>query len=576
MQDGLGIHYWYFKKSPMLTFSKFGKKGRLGNQLFHLAGMIGFAKKFDQPLKMPAWMYMRYFNPNEYVKEGQAPIRMQRRIEEDQFHYVEDYWRELSSGDWDVSAWLQSEKYWEHCKDEIKRVFTWESNYEAGVIKKIPVDFTNAIAISVRRGDYVKNENYDLLPVSYYMQALMKEFPDFLDRQIMIFSDDIPYCKLHFEGLPNVWYADALSDIAQLCVLSHCNNFIIANSTFSWWGAYLAELRNPDAKIVRPNYLFAGPLLKKSDSKDHWPDRWTVYDHKEGGVAKKYDLKDVTFTVPLTFDHMDRRQNAELNICLIQRVFDTNVMIMEALTDHFGYMAQYSEYYKVDYEFFHRTRMLNDMAWLAKTPFVANWDADVAVPEVQILVAVEWLRRDLADGVYPYDGRFARVPRADWFKQLEKELDLGIYKNTGFKGTRGHVDRSSVGGAVIWNKQKFFEGGGENENFKSYAPEDAERWDRFHLLGFRIARVKGQLYHMDHFIGPNSKSSGHGFKEHNHQYYHEFKSYTTAEELWAHVRSWPWFTNGFSGEPQTGSTLHIGTGGPITADSINEFIDSQL
>lgn len=518
----------------MLTFSRFGKRGRLGNHLFHLAGMIGFSNKYNQELRLPPWSYKKYFKS----QHTEQLVRGWKDIDEDDFHFSPDHWASLASGNWDVAAWLQTEKYWEHCKEEVKAALTWEPGFEKQVLNSVKVP-ENAIAISIRRGDYVNNRNYDLLPVSYYMQALMQEFPDWLDRNIMIFSDDIAYCKIHFSGLPNVWFAEGLSDIVQLCVMSKCQGFVISNSTFSWWGAYLAELRDPSVKIVRPAYLFAGPLKQKSNSKDHWPERWVKYDHK----GKKYDLKDVTFTIPVMHDHADRRHNLNLIVCLLQQAFDTNVVVGEGITRLFEYMGEYCEYRHFELEHFHRTKMLNAMAIVAKTPIIANWDADVCVPEVQVVVAVELIRKDRMDGVYPYDGRFARVPRKEWFGALEIELDLGIFKDHRFKGTRGLVDRSSVGGAVIWNRAKFFEGGGENEGFISHAPEDAERWDRYRFLGYRIGRVDGQLFHMDHWVGPNS-SNGHGHKEHNGRVWAEFRKLLDSgdkEGMWKYVRGWGWY-----------------------------------
>lgn len=529
----------------MITFSRFGKMGNLGNQMFQLASMIGMAKKYGQELRMPNWMHKRSFNGLPYIIS--ETVKGFNVVHEgpEHYHYTPEHWDRLATGNWDVSGWLQTEKHWEHAIDEVKTMFTWDKNFLQHCVTGSKItDLENSIAISVRRGDYVGNPNYDLLPVSYYMQALMKEFPDYLDRQILIFSDDIPYCKIHFEGLPKVVFVEHPA-MVQLCLMSQCGGFVIANSTFSWWGAYLAELRDPSVKIVRPNYLFAGPLLERSDSRDHWPERWVVYDHKENGAPKKYDLRDVTFTIPVMYDHLHRRQNLDLNVCLLQRVFDTNIMIGEmAIGDaefHFDYMQGFGcQYTMWRNDFFHRTKMLNEMAYTAGTPIVANWDADVAVPEVQTIVSVELIRKGLMDGVYPYDGRFARViDRKMWFPKLEKELDLGIYKGVPFQGSV--PPSNSVGGAVIWNRTKFFEGGGENENFISHAPEDTERYNRFRMLGYRIVRVRGQLFHMDHWVGPNS-SNRHGHKTHNDKVWAEFDAIRISgdvEKLWEYVKAMP-------------------------------------
>lgn len=537
----------------MITFRRFGRRGRLGNQLFQMASMIGLSKKYNQEIQLPPWKYKGYFKDLPFITNVR-PGSQFNHLEEINFHYVESDWDALASGNHDVSGWLQSEKYWVHCIGDIKKALEWEPHFQKNILKTTKIkDIQNAIAISVRRGDYVGNPNYDLLPVSYYMQALREHFPDYLDRQILIFSDDIPYCKIHFSGLPNVWFAEGLNDICQLCLMSNCDSFVISNSTFAWWGAYLAELRNPEARIVRPHYLFDGDLLKSSDFKDHWPERWLSYDHKDSeGNMKKYDLKDTTFTIPVSYDHKDRRQNLELGVCMIQRSYDTNIYIGEGLSNKFEYMSQWCKYRHFEMDKFHRTRMLNEMAWDSDTEIIVNWDADVFVPEVQVVVSIDLIRRGDLDGAYPYDGRFARVPRIPWFEQLEKSLDVGIFHAQRFRGTSLDKERSSVGGAVIWNRKKFFEGGGENEYFISHAPEDAERWDRFHLLGYKIRRIGGQLFHMDHWVGPNS-SNAHGFKAHNGEIWAKHRSITTEEQMWEYVKAWPWYRFPLSeGALQTG------------------------
>lgn len=526
----------------MITFRKFGRHGRLGNQLFQLAGMIGLSKKYNQDLTMPQWKYQGYFANIPYISNSRPAAVQFNQLQESTFHYTESNWTQLSTGNHNITAWLQTEKFWEHCIDDIRKVFAWDTQFQKHIIKTTKLsNLQNAIAISVRRGDYVGNPNYDLLPVSYYMQALRQYFPDYLDRQILIFSDDIPYCKIHFEGLPNVWFAEGLNDICQLCLMSNCGGFIISNSTFAWWGAYLAELRDPSVKIIRPRYLFAGDLLKSSDSKDHWPWRWLSYDHKEAdGTYKKYDLKDVTFTIPVAYDHNDRKENLELGVCMLQRTYHTNIYVGEGITRQFEYMSQWCKYRHFEMDRFHRTKILNQLAWESPTSIIANWDCDVFVPEVQVMVSVDMIRADKLEGAYPYDGRFARVPRSQWFKPLEQSFDVGIFKDQRFRGTSLQKERSSVGGAVFWNRIKFFEGGGENEQFISHAPEDAERWDRFHLLGYRIARIGGQLFHMDHWVGPNS-SNRHGFREHNSNIWAKHRSITTAEQMWEYVKSWEWY-----------------------------------
>lgn len=511
----------------MLTFSRLGKMGNLGNQLFEIASTIGLAQLHGHEYKFPEWQYTKYFK--EDLPLGQPPLDA-KVINEQHYHYHQ--WP-IRGENYDLRGWLQSEKYWEHIEPQIRELFSFKDEMVTILRQRLENAFERpTIAISIRRGDYVGNPNYELLPATYYIQALLHHFPDYRDYNILFFSDDIPYCRVHFECLPNAFFVDGLGAIEQLCLMSECDHFIIANSTFSWWGAYLGE--KPGCKIIRPAYLFAGPLLIKNDAKDFYPDRWISFDHK----AQKLDLRDVTFTIPVFHDHPDRRHNLDLSVCMLQRDFDTNVIIGEQGSNKFGYMAEWAKYIRFDNMIhFHRTKMLNDMAMTAETPIVVNWDCDVFVPPMQIWLAAEAIRNG-QDVAYPYDGRFARVPRT-WFKKLEYHLDIGIVGDTQFKGKHGKpMPVSSVGGAIFFDKNSFIEGGLENEYMISYGPEDCERWDRFHMLGFNVLRITGSLYHMDHFIGPNS-SSGCPFFKANHAELAKIRS-MKPNELRQYVDTWPW------------------------------------
>ena len=127
----------------------------------------------------------------------------------------------------------------------IKKALTFDVNFKSQVKAQMDpkgiIFGKPTIAISIRRGDYVGNPNYRLLPITYYILAMFENFPNWRDHNIVIFSDDIPYCKVHWDCIPNVYFSENNSDIEDLCLMTLCDDFIIANSSFSWWGAYLGE-----------------------------------------------------------------------------------------------------------------------------------------------------------------------------------------------------------------------------------------------------------------------------------------------------------------------------------------------
>jgi hypothetical protein len=331
-------------------------------------------------------------------------------------------------------------------------------------------------------------------------------------------------------------FAEGLSDIEQLCLMTQCTDYILSNSTFSFCGAYLSEWAE-GAKVIRPVQNFSDEFHDRGYSeKDYWPEEWTIFDHRD----YKVDLNDVTFTIPVKLDHEDRRKNLNLSLCLLQRDFASNYIVGEQGGNQFEYISKYARYINYPYDQFHRTKMLNEMAKAAETPYIVNWDADMICPPMQLYLAVEALRKG-EDMVYPYDGSFARVPRLQWFKKMEKFLDIGIVGDTQFKGKRGGpMPTTSVGGAVLFNKQSFIEGGMENEYMISYAPEDCERYDRFNMLGFKVARVPGTIYHMDHFIGIDSTSRQPLFQANKAEI--EKIRNMNKSQLWEYVSTWPWLS----------------------------------
>ena len=523
----------------MITLNTLGVRGRLGNQLFQIAFMLGLAKKHNLDMKLPKWKYAQYF---QYpVTSEFATIPFRKKLEEDHFHYVPHFWaqyaKEFRDHPYDITCWGQTEKYFDHCKQDVATAFSFHDDIKERVAEKMPQLMAigkKKIAISIRQGDYVGNPNYELLPIQYYLMALLEYFPDFRDQEIYIFSDDMAYCKMHFQCLDNVYYAEGLNDIEQLCAGSICDHAILANSTFSWWMGWLIEYGLEGiTTIVRPNYLFKGQLMQTSDSRDFYPERWKIAEHK----AKKIDLTNTTFTIPVSYDSRDRQENIDLSIKYLRDSFYANIMVCEHGRTRFEYLKDITNYRHFgETQEFHRTKMLNDMAADCKTPVIVNWDADVIIPPLQIIEAVYAITNKGKDMVYPYDGRFARVPRT-MYKELDRRVDVGCLSKLVFPGMKDG-DAKSVGGAIFWKDEAFLKGGMENEKMISYGPEDAERYDRFTMLGYKIHRIKGPLYHIDHVQSMNSSVKHPHFNDNVKE--HNKIRRMSKEELEAYVETWPW------------------------------------
>jgi hypothetical protein len=520
----------------VITFSKFPNHGRLGNQLFQYAAMIGISNKLRTRLILPGWEIAQYLSAPYPTEGDEVGLKNRVPLNEVGFEYDQNFIRRaeqlVKQGSTpDMHGYFQSEQYWAHCRPLVRNSLAFKPEFLDQVRRKYWRSFANkkkVIAIHIRRGDYVGNTNYVNLPPHYFITALIDNFPDWEKYNIIVFGDDIAYCKVHFDCLPNVAFSEGQSPVEDLALGSMCHHFIIPNSSFAWWMAYLGQKK--DTITVRPTEHFTGKLAK-NNIKDYYPADWRVH------WAHKIDLRDVTFTIPVAYDHKDRKKNLDLCVCMLQHYFDTNIMISEQGGNSFAYMTQYVQHYhQHSGRAFHRTRMLNDMALKAGTRIVANWDADVVVSPLQILRAVQFIREG-ADMVYPYGGQFARVPRLPWFGELERTIDIGVVGSTKFNGMNNN-DAESFGGAVLFHRDEFISGGMENENFVSFGPEDMERLERFKKLGKTIRRVPGPLYHINHWVGVNS-SNRHQHVKQNRAEWEKILNMSSVE-LSQYVHTWQW------------------------------------
>jgi hypothetical protein len=271
----------------MITYSNLGKtyRGNLGNQMFQIASTIGLAKKNGHQFFFPEWHYSQYFKKSLPTGEKDENFIY---IKEEYYKYYD--WN-INKGNYDIDGWLQTEKYFDQYTT--KEIFTFKQDFKNRLIKKFNNLFLKkTILISIRRGDFVNNPKYWQLSYKYYLLALTQNFPDWQNRNLIFTSDDLDYCKFHFSFLKNAFFLDNLSTIEQLVIGSNCDDFVISNSTFSWWIAWLGE--KEQSKVVRPMKNFSEKFIMLYDDIDYYPSRWISFDHKMYRIENKYLILKVT------------------------------------------------------------------------------------------------------------------------------------------------------------------------------------------------------------------------------------------------------------------------------------------
>ncbi len=271
----------------MIGSNRLGTAGRLGNQMFQCGALLGIATKRGYDYMIPD--HSQYTDYGcKFHHELQACFKMldfegkYGYIKTDKTFCISQYHfdpRVFTNCPDNVSleGLYESEKYFKHIEDKIRRNYAFKDiiiekclGYGKDILKRDPV------AIHIRRGDLLTTGHHlwkPLCTVDYYDRAI-KKFNS--DRYFMVFSDDVEWCKQQkiFQGT-NVGFADEIHGIHQghtdLCLMSMCKDFIIANSTFSWWGAWLSE--NKTKKVIAPATFF-GPNAKGWNTKDQMPESW--------------------------------------------------------------------------------------------------------------------------------------------------------------------------------------------------------------------------------------------------------------------------------------------------------------
>ena len=167
-----------------------------------------------------------------------------------------------------LRGYFQSEKYFKHNREEILSMFT-PTNEEIGYIhdKYGSILSNETCSIHIRRGDYLGlQEHHPVCTMKYYNEAITK-----VDAtHFLVFSDDIEWCKTKFVG-EQYTFIENEADVMDLHLMSFCKHNIIANSSFSWWGAWLNG--NKNKVVVAPSKWF-GPAKAALNTKDIYPEGW--------------------------------------------------------------------------------------------------------------------------------------------------------------------------------------------------------------------------------------------------------------------------------------------------------------
>lgn len=279
----------------MIKYIDWGKHIRLGNFLFLYAGIQNIIKESGNSLELPDYFLWKYLN--------QPPIINNEKNYEELFHFLGDEAIEIRLNNYinyfkenrdkivniNLGSHLQSELWFKNNLEFIKEKLSIKNEEILKVKTKYNTFFNKpTIGIGIRRGDFVNHGVFYQIPETWYKKALANNF-DYKNYNVVIFSDDINWCKNYFKN-ENFMYAEDNNTathkdgfkhyhkdpMEQFILASLVDNFIGGSSTFSWWNMWYVKNFNNGVVIHSGKNLSNYGEKQFGINKDYYPDNWIL------------------------------------------------------------------------------------------------------------------------------------------------------------------------------------------------------------------------------------------------------------------------------------------------------------
>ena len=263
-----------------IGMNNLGNNGRIGNQLFQYAGLVGIANnkgydfRIQEDQELSKCFEMLHCGNRYGLIDGPECVLHESHT------FAEDLFNECPNNI-HLSGYFQTEKYFK----DAQRLLKWDFRFKDDIINEVDYTYgdilsTNPVSICVREYndhfDYPgSHNNHRNLPWEYFERGIEMLGKD---RTYIICSNNLDLCREQevFKG-NNFYFNDITTKVEKshfdLCLISKCSDFITSNSTFSWWGAYLSQ--NSTKRVIAPTPWY-GPGLQHISTEDLYPDSWEV------------------------------------------------------------------------------------------------------------------------------------------------------------------------------------------------------------------------------------------------------------------------------------------------------------
>lgn len=289
----------------MIGYNRLGTNGRLGNQMFQYAALRGIASNNNlewciPPEDTPTHANYGLFDAFKLKNLKHTGLINGPTHDEPGFDFDEELFNNCPDNV-NIDGYRQTEKYFKHIEESIREDYEFRDEiYQP--CKEFMDQFNGNIALlHIRRGDNVGRPDWYPMPVvEHYEYLLEKYFSD--DQPVLICSDDLDWVKEQklfkkdrfYLSETRVYYLHqtlngagqmemSLIPYYDLCLMTMCSDAIIANSSLSWWGAWLQK--NPNKKVITQSPWF-GSNLAFNNLKDLIPESWIIEEIPEERIQR--------------------------------------------------------------------------------------------------------------------------------------------------------------------------------------------------------------------------------------------------------------------------------------------------
>lgn len=227
---------------------------------------------------------------------------------------------------------------------------------------------------------------------------------------------------------------------------------------------------------------------------------------------KNVDLSDVTFIFPIRINSTEKLENLNIVTEYILTEFETHIIVLEADVEELAALKpEVKKIFIFDSNpVFFKSKYLNLLTGLVKTPFIGIWNENILINRKQICESINLLRANSTDIVFPYNGNISYTP--SMFRELyvkRKSLDVFFYNIDRFLTLNGQF---TVDGAVFLRRDSYIEAGMENENLFGWNIGSLERLKKIEILGYNVKWLKGHAFHLHQIRELNSWQRGNKLK----------------------------------------------------------------